>query len=495
MKASDLMKVAKRCVLPHLPSFKVKGTTILYEAPIGLFLRALHFQTSSLDPQRFTVWAFVQPLYIPRDHFVLNIGGRLGWLLGDRDIWWCWDAEDTDFQEQVMRDVLQYIRQVGLPFLQKFQTPKDVIRWLRKLDAGERAKVWHDEILVCSLILEGDYRGAQRLISRVYPELLRHIHDEPWRLEIAERLMLLQTLLQQSPEDAIKQLYAWRQWTLKQLRLEKEIGQEFAQEPKSECQLDPNRAITTTRKDKGEPEPASDFKPIATVQAPPLRTVQLMQLAKKYLLPHLPAFRAKSDMLYVTPVGMMLRGFHFQLSQLDHRSFTVEMFVEPLYVPLSYVSFACRVRLGQQRGSEPKWWSWDPAHPEQAEAVFAEVLAHIQREGLPLLERFREPRDLLHHAKRVFGKEALDDEWMAYTLVMAGAYRKAQKILLRFYQLESQILEMGWASDSLLLARRVLEALREAPEEAVRLLEEVRNQRLQALKIVAEGEERLRSSG
>jgi hypothetical protein len=57
----------------------------------------------------------------------------------------------------------------------------------------------------------------------LYTELRHDEPNYPWMGEMAERVSLIQSLLEQSPEAAIQQLHEWRNWTLTKLRLEKEI--------------------------------------------------------------------------------------------------------------------------------------------------------------------------------------------------------------------------------------------------------------------------------
>lgn len=222
MKAYQLMRVVKQHILSSLPSFKVKRSTLLYETPIEMILRAFYFQTSYLDKESFTVWAFAQPLYVPSDHIVLNIGGRLGWLWRNRDIWWTIQLGDVESEYRTMQDLLGWIQKVGLPFLESIKTPADIIQWIRK-QSGNPSDEHYQEIIAYSYVLLGNYREASHTISRLLPNLYRHSGDYPWMLEIACRVERMKELLDHSPDDAIHQLRTWRDWTLKQLRLEKEI--------------------------------------------------------------------------------------------------------------------------------------------------------------------------------------------------------------------------------------------------------------------------------
>lgn len=225
MKASQILKAMKKHVLPHLPGFRAKGTTILYARPVEMILQGFAIQTSYMNKEAFTVWVFSQPLYVPQDTIVLSIGGRLPWLLSGRDIWWIWKPEDDKREEVVMQDVLYHMQKVGLPFLERTRTPSDVIRWLDKEYSNPEDSHRH-EIEAYSRILIGDYRQAAHILARLSPHLLSNREEYPWMSEMAERVKKMQELLQASPDHAVRQLYEWRVWTLRALRLEHEIGYE-----------------------------------------------------------------------------------------------------------------------------------------------------------------------------------------------------------------------------------------------------------------------------
>lgn len=222
MRVERLMRVVKEHILPSLPNFRVKRSSCLYVTPVEMIWRAFYFQTSYLDPEAFTVWAFAQPLYVPYEHIVLNIGGRLGWLWRDKDIWWRIQLGDADSERDTMQDVLWYIQKVGLPFIESMQTPKDIIYWIQK-KSGNPNDEHYQEVIAYSYVLLGDYKRALHIVDRLISTLNRHKEDYPWMFEMEERVNLIKDLLQQSPEAAVQQLCEWRNWTLKQLRLDKEI--------------------------------------------------------------------------------------------------------------------------------------------------------------------------------------------------------------------------------------------------------------------------------
>lgn len=111
---------------------------------------------------------------------------------------------------------------VGLPFLRRLATPEDFVRHGASASGVPRDPHVR-EAIAYSRVLTGDYGKASKELKRLYGELVREQDAYPWMKEMAERVAYLVELLHQSPDVAIRQLRAWRDWTLKQLRLEKEI--------------------------------------------------------------------------------------------------------------------------------------------------------------------------------------------------------------------------------------------------------------------------------
>lgn len=231
MRINQLMRVVRQHILPHLPGFRVKRWSFLYATPVSLIWRAFHFQVSYTQKEAFTVWMFAQPLYVPADRPVTDIGESLGRSWYHRNRWWTVQLGDAQSEQQVMDEVLRLIQKVGLPFLERLQTPADIIWWIQK-KSDDRDAPYSQEILAYSYILEGDYRRARRIIDRLIPELQYEIEESSpthrtlvqWIYEpTIDRLTQVKDLLEQSPDLAVQRLYAWRHWSLKQLRLEEEI--------------------------------------------------------------------------------------------------------------------------------------------------------------------------------------------------------------------------------------------------------------------------------
>ncbi len=113
----------------------------------------------------------------------------------------------------------------------------------------------------------------------------------------------------------------------------------------------------------------------------------------KRLLPDLPNFAVKGDLLLIRPLGCALRGVCFNRS-IDPRSFYVEIFIQPIFVPSEHIGFNIGWRLrGGSGGSD----SWDADVPN----LIMALSAGLRREALPFLSRIQSPRDIADAASSV----------------------------------------------------------------------------------------------
>lgn len=218
MRTAQLMKLVKKYIQPHFTGFCIKRS-LLYAVPVDWVLRGFDFQPSWLDPEAFTVNVFAQPLYVPRDHIVLGYGERLGWLKYREDIWWLWSPDRPDEEAPTFGAVCALMQEVGLPFLARLQTPADFVRQVGRL-VWSRDDAYGQETIAYSLILTGDYKKAQKALTRLYRDLRRDEPTYPWMGPMAERAERLLQLLSTDPSLAVHQLRLWRDETVKNLRLE-----------------------------------------------------------------------------------------------------------------------------------------------------------------------------------------------------------------------------------------------------------------------------------
>ena len=212
-----------------------------------------------------------------------------------------------------------------------------------------------------------------------------------------------------------------------------------------------------------------------------MKSREMERLSIKYLLPHLPEYRAKGSLLYAEPVEHLLRGFVFESSEFDPTAFFVNVFVQPLYVPAeSYVlDFGDRLGGGAKR--------WRPTAGQEGK-VMGDVLGEIRRKGLPFLDQIRTPADLALVASTKAQKAPNNPrilEVEAYSLVLAGRYRDARTVLERIEQLARDLLRANlravWLEEVGTRARLLRETLARSPDEAIALLDQWRLETLTRL--------------
>ena len=106
----------------------------------------------------------------------------------------------------------------------------------------------------------------------------------------------------------------------------------------------------------------------------------------RQLLPDLPGFAVKGYLLLLRPLDHTLRGICFNGS-IDPRSFYVEVFIQPLFVPSRHISLNIGWWLRRVSGRSDSWGADDPNLVE-------ELCMELKREALPFLSRIQTPRDV-----------------------------------------------------------------------------------------------------
>src|SRR5438552_1936158 len=116
MKDARFQRLIRQYLLPHLPGFRAKKSLVFAE-PLEYLLRGFALESSGFGPSVFYLWVFVQPLYVPSTHIYFHFGRRLGHG---------WDLDaNADNESEVMGQVLTRIKDEGLPFINRFESPAD----------------------------------------------------------------------------------------------------------------------------------------------------------------------------------------------------------------------------------------------------------------------------------------------------------------------------------------------------------------------------------
>lgn len=206
---------------------------------------------------------------------------------------------------------------------------------------------------------------------------------------------------------------------------------------------------------------------------------QLAALYRRYLRAALPGSAIRGSLLYMTPVGDLLRGCHFETGFRAER-FVVHAFVQPLYVPVPALDLTYGRRLG---GRGEQWFDLSEQPEEQA---MGEVLRLIQAQALPLFSRFREPADFARHGAELVSNPAGPAflEAVAYSYVIAGAPDEARpRLAALLTALQGQRDPLPYEREMLRRNQQLVVKLRDRPEQAVADLRVWRGETLRAIGI------------
>ena len=134
------------------------------------------------------------------------------------------------------------------------------------------------------------------------------------------------------------------------------------------------------------------------------------------LIPDLPGFTVKGQMIFIQPVAHTLRGICFDGSTFDPNLFFLQVFVQPLFVPATHLALNIGWRVG---GGSHRWNATSPS-------LLEDLRAALKHEALPFLARIESPRDL---AQAVTSLQESQDPYtqqaIAYALARAGDVNKA----------------------------------------------------------------------
>src|SRR3954469_20006759 len=163
---------------------------------------------------------------------------------------------------------------------------------------------------------------------------------------------------------------------------------------------------------------------------------QIERLARKHVLPVLPAFAVRRSLVYRRPIGDLLYALSFQTSSFTSSRIFVEAFVQPLFVPEDGLSFTFGDRLGETCRDE--WWDVDEENPDPTFAAMAEV---VRRDALPFfrqldgLDNFCTviPRWASATPKKLKSLQSMDDpvvlEALGYAELLRGRKDEALELL------------------------------------------------------------------
>jgi hypothetical protein len=212
MRSNVVESLARDHLLTRLPGFVVSRGIIHKSASDGL-LRGFWLDSSAFDGNAAYVYVFVQPLYVPRQHLVFNLGKRLarwvGFLRSNER--WDFSPGNVDSAAPVL---LRVMLREGLAFLKK----RDSIDLLvRNLKFGLRFEntIADREVLAYSLARLGRYREAERRLRF----LIRSVQPGDARQDLRENATRLLSAIHAGPDFTQNLLNRWTEETSRHLRL------------------------------------------------------------------------------------------------------------------------------------------------------------------------------------------------------------------------------------------------------------------------------------
>ncbi|HEX3105274.1 MAG TPA: hypothetical protein VHQ22_12565 [Terriglobales bacterium] len=138
-------------------------------------------------------------------------------------------------------------------------------------------------------------------------------------------------------------------------------------------------------------------------------------MLEKRFLHNLPNFIIKGPLLFIAPIEHTLKGFHFDGSNFDKKSFYVNVFFMPLYKPSQHIYLTFGRRLGDGGGDR---WSTD-------EVGFETRLEAAMQKELPFLAGLKTALNVADALKPFLGNNPHCHEAFSYALAKAGEIRSA----------------------------------------------------------------------
>jgi len=212
----DAMKTALQ---PY--GFKRKGSLFFRERD-GL-LHLLSLDRSPFDGA-FPLDVAVQPLVFPFETFNLSLGGRLDRCASHIPA--RWDVPSTEAElVQSLKRFAEAVVEVGVPWLDRFQSVKDIV----EIDRAASWGIWpppgggpvHRGVKVGLCALDaGLYDRGRELLERAYAEVYARIGEEAPEWDRERRRMLeglLRLLDEGNTEQIRRQLEEYKQYTRRSL--------------------------------------------------------------------------------------------------------------------------------------------------------------------------------------------------------------------------------------------------------------------------------------
>jgi hypothetical protein len=125
-----------------------------------------------------------------------------------------------------------------------------------------------------------------------------------------------------------------------------------------------------------------------------MKATLVNRLSKQYLLSDLPSFSIKGHLLYSLESDYLLHGICFESSSFSSTSFTIEVFVQPLFIPSEYIYFSFGNRLGSMEKGYDYWWEYST---EDEETIMDDIKSIINSKGKEFFKQCKSLKGLILH--------------------------------------------------------------------------------------------------
>lgn len=149
-----------------------------------------------------------------------------------------------------------------------------------------------------------------------------------------------------------------------------------------------------------------------------MKNSELSALSRR-MQSYFPTSEPKTGLLYLTPVGHVLRGVLFDRCS-DKRAVHANVFLQPLFVPVNHVA----LNLGWRLGGGSRAWNIDN------EAELGQLGVLIRDEAFPFLKGIDSIGDIIEAIRSLaYTGDGYWKESLAYALALSGQVREATVIL------------------------------------------------------------------
>ena len=198
MKGPEFGRIGKRLLSVLPPGFTSRGH-LVFVAPVEHTYRGLLFDSSRHSRDGFYVHTVVQPMCMPEEHFVLNLGWRIGGGV-------VWDASSQDVFERLSAAVVRE----AIPFAGSISTAGDAASALGRL--GKDGDPLVVRATAYAWAREGRLDAAATVLERLEQLVAPHAEEVPAKRAWLQEAHTLRQLFK-TPDLLRQRLDQWAQAT------------------------------------------------------------------------------------------------------------------------------------------------------------------------------------------------------------------------------------------------------------------------------------------